>query len=130
MRVIKFLPFIVLIFLGGQYTFADSVYARHNADHCCMCSKCFSYCWCGGQANCKTCHSDDGETMLSPVSADNLKIDIRHRTQLQLLNGVQSEPIESVMTLVQASRLRGYFTLKLIDHAADYMIFKCMSHES
>lgn len=129
MRVIKFLPFIVLIFFGGQYTFADSVYARHSATHCCMCGACYSYCWCGGQASCAKCHSDDGENILSPVSADNLKIDIRQDTQLQLLTGVQSESIGSVMTLVRASRLRGHFTLKLIDHVADFMMFKCRSLE-
>jgi hypothetical protein len=131
MRILTLAPLFVLVLLGGQGSFLEDVaYAKHNATHCCMCGKCYSYCWCPGQASCPKCHSDEDETILSTVSAENLKIDIRQDTHLQLLNGVQPESIGSVMALVRASRLRGSFTLKLIDHVADHMRFKCMSLES
>lgn len=130
-RILTLVHLFVLVLLGGQGLLIEEVaYARHNANHCCMCSKCYSYCWCPGQANCPKCHSDEDENILSTVSVDNLKIDIRQDTHLQLLNGVQSESIGSVMTFVRANRLRGSLTLKLIDNVADHMKFKCMNLES
>jgi hypothetical protein len=131
MRILTLAPLFVLVLLGAQGSFLEEVaYARHNATHCCMCGTCYLYCWCPGQASCPKCHSDEGENTLSTVSADNLKIDIRQYTHLQLLNGVQSESIGNVMSFMRAKRLNGNFTLKLIDHVADHMKFKCMSLES
>jgi len=131
MRILTLAPLFVLILIGGQGSFFDELaYARHNANHCCMCGKCYSYCWCSGQANCKVCHSDDGENILSTVSADNLTIDLRQTAQLQAPKLVKSDVNGRVITLVRGNRLRGNFTMKLIDHVVDYMKFKCMSLES
>ena len=65
--------------------------------------------------------------MLSPVSTDNLTIDIRQTAQLRPGKLVTSDSVDTIMTLVRASRLRENFTLKLIDHVADHMKFTCIS---
>ncbi len=128
MRTLKLVPLFLLVLLGGQQFFFDNlVYARHTANHCCMCGVCKSYCWCPGQANCSTCHTDDGDTILSPVSTNNLSIDIRQTAQLRPQKVVMSDHVERVLALVHGSRLREHFTMKLNDHVADHMKFKCMN---
>ena len=131
MRTLKLVPLFLLVLLGGQQSFLDNlVYARHNANHCCMCGVCKSYCWCPGQANCSLCHTDDGDTILSPVSANNLSIDIRQTAQLRPGKVVTSDYVERTMAVVRGSRLRESFTIKLNDHVADHIKFKCNSLES
>lgn len=131
MRTLKLVPLFVLVLLGGQQFFSENlVYARHNANHCCMCGTCKPYCWCPGQANCPVCHADDGDTILSPVSSNNLSIDIRQTVQLRPQKVVTSDHVERILALVHGSRLRDNLTIKLNDHVADYMKFKCRSLES
>jgi hypothetical protein len=133
MRTFKLVALFVLFLLGGQQSFHNNnlAYARHNADHCCMCTTgCKTWCWCSGQANCRRCHVDDSDTLLSPVSADNLTIDLRRTTQLRPGKFVISDSVEKIITLMDARRLRVDFTLKLIDHVDDHMKFKCMRLES
>lgn len=130
MRILTLVSLFVLVLLGGQGSFLEEVaYAKHTASHCCMCGVCKPYCWCPGQASCPYCHSDEGENILSTVSADNLKIDLRQTAQLQAPKLVTSEENGRVITLVRENRLRANFTMKLIDHVGDYMKFKCMSLE-
>jgi hypothetical protein len=73
---------------------------------------------------------DDGDTIPSPVSADNLTIDIRQTAQLRPGKVVTSYSVERIMTLLHGSRSHGDFTMKLSDHVAEYVKFKCRSLES
>ena len=128
MRILTLAPLFLLVLLVGQGFFFDELaHARHKPNHCCMCGACKQWCWCGGQAQCPQCHVDDGDTMLSPVSTDNLTIDIRQTAQLRPGKLVTSDSVDTIMTLVRASRLRENFTLKLVDHVADHMKFTCIS---
>jgi hypothetical protein len=130
MRSFLFISLFGLVLLGGQESVLNNfAYARHTADHCCMCGSCYSYCWCSGQANCK-CYANDWKNILTLASADDLRIDIRQGTQMQSLKDERPEFVGSVMTFVRASRIGGNSTMKLADHIGDYMRFKCMSLES
>lgn len=128
MQKLMFVSVFVFLLLGGQEPFLNSLaYARHNPNHCCMCGTCNGWCWCSGQANCK-CVTYDGKGIQPYSSTINVTLDIRNTSRLQPHSEANS--MESVMTLVRGGRLRGSFTMKLTDHVADHMKFKCLSLES
>lgn len=132
MRRLMLIPLFGLFLFAGQESFLHSLaYAKHSPNHCCMCGTCRSTCWCPGApgSNCPYCRADDGETFLSYVSTDTIKVDIRSAPQLLPLNVMSEDVAESVMTLVHGSRTQGNFTLKLLDNVEDHVKFRCSSLE-
>lgn len=125
-QILAFL-FSLVVFGSQGFLSEELVYAKHHPDHCCMCNKCKSNCWCGGQANCRICHTDDDDTILSSVSTINLTtINIRGTFYLHPDMSTASDMIEKVITHVQSNRLRESSTLKLVNHVDNHhMEFKC-----
>ncbi len=115
-----------LAFLFSQELFLSNfALARHTASHCCMCPSCYSWCWCGGQANCPKCHSIEDTSILA-VSY-GLPTDIRQIIlSSRPLRVIDAESVEKVMTIVSANRLYERSAIQLIDQLEDHMRFRCL----
>jgi hypothetical protein len=125
MRSLLLTSIFGLVLLAGQDAFLNSfAFARHTANHCCMCPSCYTWCWCGGQANCPKCRSNEGDG-ISTVSVDSLTLSIRQIISARTLRVIDADSIERVVTVVRGNRLLDKSSVTLIDHVEDYMRFRC-----
>lgn len=132
MRIQLLAPLFSLVLIGIQgYLFENLAYAKHNPDHCCMCSKCKSTCWCGGQANCPKCHTTDGDSIPEIVSSNNLPIiNLRRIAHLESERLIPSIAVDELITHVRLTRWRENSTLRMPNYLVEHIEFECLRLDS